>query len=118
MKEYYHVIDGSFDRYYFAQSEADAIRIYSENYFADQPVAAKVYTDQGYPIVRLGDIPEGTHFHRVSFVDHQFCELSATWCRGPYLKDVKMCECNREDGPIAHTKHMKREERVTIEPYF
>lgn len=120
MKEYYKITDGTFTRYYFAESAEDAIKTYSENYFADKPEATKVLTDQGYPIVRLGDLPEGTLFHRTFLLGNQFCEGSTTWRAGQYVPNVKRYICYRWDNHPIDAKgyeHFKREERVTIEPF-
>ena len=117
MKEYYKVQDSWFVRYYFAESEEDAIRRYSENYFADNPVATKVLTDQGYPIVRLGDLKQGTYFHRTTLKDGEFCEHSVVWCRGEYDRSSKKYECCKFED-VNHTHMFKREERVTIDFTF
>lgn len=117
MKEYYKVTDGSFVRYYFAKSAEDAIKTYSENYFADNPVAAKVLTDQGYPIVRLGDLAPGTYFHRTTLKDGEFCEHSVVWCRGDYDRSTKRYTCYKYED-VNHSNQFKREERVTIDFTF
>lgn len=117
MLEYYKIQDGPFTRYYFAKDEADAIRRYSENYYADEPVATKVLTDQGYPMVRIGDLPKGTYFHRTTLKDGEFCEHSVVWCRGEYDQSSKRYECYKFED-VNHIHMFKREERVTVDFTF
>lgn len=117
MKEYYKITDGPFTRYYFAKSPEDAVRIYSENYFADSPIATKVLTDQGYPVVRLGDLKPGTYFHRTTLKNGELCEHSVVWCRGDYDRSTKKYCCYKFED-VNHSREFRREERVSIEFTF
>jgi hypothetical protein len=118
MLELYKVVDEQdVIRFFWAKSEDDAVARYKSYYFYGSPVASKVLTDQGYPMVRLRDVPNGTYFHRVSVKDGEFCEHSVVWCKGEYDHSSRKWFCHKFED-VNHSRLFKGEERVTIDFTF
>lgn len=91
-----------------------------EHALEDFPIgtfAAKCETDQGYPIVRLRDVPKGSYFHRVTLRDGEFCEHSVVWCKGEYDHSTKKWFCHKYED-VNHSRLYKGEERVSIDFTF
>lgn len=118
MLELYKVTDNAdVQRLFWAKSEEHAVEKYEKYYFSGNPVAEKVLTDQGYPIVRLRDVPKGAYFHRVTLTDGEFCEHSVAWCKGEYDRSTKKWFCHKFED-VNHSRLYKGEERVTIDFTF
>lgn len=117
MLELYQVQDGDWSGVYWAHSVEHALDKYKSNRFAECPVAEKVLTDQGYPIVRLRDVPAGSYFHRVTRKDGEYCEHSVVWCKGEYDPSTKKWFCHKFED-VNHSKLYKGEEMVTIDFTF
>lgn len=117
MKELYKVTDGKAVRYFFANNREDALQQYRNNYFYENAVAKQVLTDQGYPIVRLKDVPKQSYFHRVSIKDGEFCEHSVVYCKGEYDHSTRKWCCYKFED-ICNDRLFKGEERVTIDFTF
>lgn len=94
MKELWQINDcGEGPYIYWAENRDTALTLYNRYRFSDTPVATKVLTDQGYPIVRLKDVPDGTPFHFVNKVAGLYLEYSATWEKIPGQTTDKGCKC-------------------------
>jgi hypothetical protein len=118
MLELYRVIDGDFTHYYWAKSEEDALNKYTKNHFSYRPKATKTLTDQGYPIVRLKDVPDNKAFHFVDRRGKEFWEFSGTWEKTTReFSDGKWCICKRIGGGCNDVA-TKGEEMVTIDTSF
>ena len=117
MKYLYKVTDGTAVRYFFAKDEQEALKIYRANYFYGDAKAEQVLTDQGYPIVRLRDVPKGSYFHRVTLRDGEYCEHSVVWCKGEYDHSTRKWCCYKFED-ICNDRLFKGEERVTIDFTF
>lgn len=117
MLELYKVQDGDWSGVYWAHSVEHALDKYKQNRFADTPIAYQIFTDQGYPIVRLRDVPKGSYFHRVTRKDGEYCEHSVVWCKGEYDRSTKKWFCHKFED-VNHSKLFKGEEVVTVDFTF
>lgn len=119
MLELYRVTDsGVFARYYWASSEKQALDKYTKNYFSYAPKVEKVLTDQGYPIVRLKDVPDGKTFHFVERHGKEFWEFSGAWEKTTHeFADGKWHVCKRIGGGCNNVV-TKGKEMVTIDTSF
>ena len=94
MKNLYKITDGKSICLYYAKSIADAIRRHRVHHDPNAIVKCEtVLTDQGYPLVKLRDVPKGSYFHRVSQRDGEFHEFSAVWCKDEYDPSTKKWTC-------------------------
>ena len=118
MNELYKITDvGGVVRYFFAKDANKALELYRKNYFYEDARAERVLTDQGYPIVRLKDVPKGSYFHRTSMRDGEFCEHSVVWLKGEYDHSTRKWSCYKFED-ICNDRLFKGEERVTIDFTF
>lgn len=117
MQELYKIKDGSVVKFMFAKSADDATNKYRAVFGPRGIVVTKVLTDQGYPIVRLCDVPKGTYFHRTSLRNGEFCEHSVVWCRDEYDRSTKKYLCYKFED-VNHSNQFRGEERVTIDFTF
>jgi hypothetical protein len=117
MLELYRIKDEGFECLYWAHDEQNALDKYNYNRFGHNPIATKILTDQGYPVIRLRDVPAGSYFHRVTRKDGEYCEHSVVWCKGEYDRSTKKWFCHKFED-VNHSKLYKGEEMVTIDFTF
>lgn len=117
----YHVTTENGTLIYWAKSEEDVYDMWLRDH--EDPdcrgiMIEQVLTDQGYPIVRLGDVRRGTYFHRVSRdQDGKYCEFSAVWCKGEYDQSCKKFDCHKYED-VNDFRQLGGETIVTIDFTF
>lgn len=117
MLELYRIKDTNFECLYWAHSTEHALDKYKSNRYPECPIAEKVLTDQGYPIIRLRDVPVGSYFHRIARKDGEYCEHSVVWCKGEYDRSTKKWFCHKFED-VNHSRLCRGEEMVTIDFTF
>ena len=118
MLELYKVRDDGWSGYYWAHSIEHALDKYKQNRFAECPIAERVLTDQGYPVVRLKDVPDDKVFHFVKQYKDEFWEFSGTWEKTTReFADGKWHVCKRIGGGCNNVV-TKGKEMVAIDTSF
>lgn len=118
MKTLYKVDDGEHLYFYYAKSILDAKTKHLVDH-ADDCVLhiEQILTDQGYPIVKLRDVENGSYFHRITKRDGEYCEHSVVWCKGEYDRSTKKWFCHKFED-FNHSRLLKGDEYVTIDFTF
>ena len=118
MLELYKITDCDFTHYYWAKSEEAALNKYTKIRFPYYPKVIKVLTDQGYPVVRLKDVPDDKVFHFVKQYKDEFWEFSGTWEKTTHeFADGKWHVCKKIEGGCNNVV-TKGKEMVTIDNSF